>query len=169
MDNLVHFAFNVTLGKFYANMFVATLNQRTRTRAAMNTFTNGPEFDSQFGALSTDSGMPGGRGGRNHKHGGVATKRPRSMFPSFAKGLTSGGAMGVHITTTKEIEHDTPPTPLTPLDHLNKFRTPKTTGSVDGDDDMGIEKVRLDDVESGSSGHGDEKAALPHFTTAGQP
>ncbi|KZS92346.1 hypothetical protein SISNIDRAFT_496008 [Sistotremastrum niveocremeum HHB9708] len=47
MDNLIHFAFNVTLGKLYANMFVATLNQRTRSRAYDNT-TNSANFGNTW-------------------------------------------------------------------------------------------------------------------------
>jgi hypothetical protein len=95
MDNLIHFAFNVTLAKLYANMFVATLNQRLRARRFN---TSALEFESDAG--------PG--------------KYPRRFNPFQIS--SHGAGMNVHISTTKEMASDTLPTPMTPVDHLNTFR-----------------------------------------------
>lgn len=99
MNNLVHFAFNVTLAKLYANMFVATLNQRLRARSRSNT---GMEFDSE---------TEGGNG-----------KRTTRRFKPITFAGNNRPDMSVQITRTKEMDGDAPGTPMTPVDHLKKLR-----------------------------------------------
>jgi len=124
MNNLIHFAFNVTLAKLYANMFVATLNQRLRARSRQGT---GMEFESE--------------------HEATNAKRSRRNFNPITFASSDRMNMNVHITTTKEMAADTPPTPMTPVDHLNRFRG--QTGSAS--DDLESQKVNLD--LGGSEGH----------------
>lgn len=98
MNNLIHFAFNVTLAKLYANMFVATLNQRLRTRRRTNV--SGIDYESENGLA-----------------------KPSKRFNPIQFASNHSAGMNVHITTTKEMASDTPPTPMTPVDHLNAYRT----------------------------------------------
>lgn len=126
MDNLIHFAFNVCLAKLYANMFVATLNQRLRTRRRNNI--SGIDFES-------DNGLSG--------------KQSKSFNPIRFAPHTS---MNVHITTTKEAISDTSPTPMTPVDHLNAFRGPRNGSFVA--DDLESQKVNID-LQPSSSGSND--------------
>jgi hypothetical protein len=129
MNNLIHFAFNVTLAKLYANMFVATLNQRLRARSRHNP--SGFDFDSDNG-------------------GGKRSKR----FAPIQFATNSAAGMNVHITTTKEMATDTP-TLMTPVDHLNAFRAARNEAYA-ADDHIDLKSESNDgrsdcDKQKGSS------------------
>jgi len=133
MNNLIHFGFNVTLAKLYANMFVATLNQRLRARSRQGT---GFEFESE-----NDNG-----------------KRSRRAFNHPIQFASNAGMnMNVHITTTKEMNSDTAATQMTPVDHLNRY---KTKTGYNASDDLESQKVNIEFAEGqdGRSDHSGQKS-----------
>jgi hypothetical protein len=132
MDNLIHFAFNVTLAKLYANMFVATLNQRLRSRNRVNV--SGIDFESENGLA----------------------KYSRRFNPiQFAASGGRGAGMNVHITTTKEMASDTLPTPMTPVEHLNAFRTARNEAYIA--DDLESQKMAVEFSGESNDGRSEDK------------
>lgn len=122
MNNLIHFAFNVCLAKLYANMFVATLNQRLRNRRP--TAVSGIDFESENGLA-----------------------KPSKRFNPIQFASNHRTSMNVHISTTRELSSDTPPTPMTPVEHLNAYQStrkePYTTDDLESQkvDEYGSESI----------------------------
>jgi hypothetical protein len=150
MNNLVHFALNVTLGKLYANMFIASLNHRLRNRRTANA--TEIDFESRGGGCESNMWA---------EH---ISHKSRSKFGALARFGSTGAGMNVHITTTKETNSypvaDTPATPLSALDHLNRFRDNRSDTEQETAVDHKAELVTEDGAFDGER----EKTVLPRFT-----
>lgn len=152
MNNLVHFALNITLGKLYANMFIASLNHRLRNRRTAN-------------ATEIDFESRGGGACESNMWAEHISHKSRSKFGALARFGSTGAGMNVHITTTKETNSypvaDTPATPLSALDHLNRFRDNRSDADLETAVDHKAELVTEDE---GYHGGEPEKTTLPRFT-----
>ena len=150
MNNLIHFAFNIILGKLYANMFVATLNQRLRHRQQAVFNGNDMEFSAHSG------------------HAWHRQSPPEDSLNGRGKRFGNGLGLNVHITTTKETTGfplaDTPSTMMT---NLSRKSDSYETSALD--DSRNGSKAAFDEVDVSDRRRiaKQDRDGIPHFSHIG--